>query len=217
MAPMEIIGGRAGGGGRVGAGAEVETMGRGCCNCTVTGLMRTGIGVSAFLISRGGSGSAFLISTENQLGLLQLDAGRRSLGLKTWQGDEVAVAFGGSITAGASGGAGAGAGAGTGSDGIGAVVPGGRSGGASDDSRFIMRTLPVWLRVFTGSASAINCSMFLIGSPGPGGRVSLPVAGRVGGRRMTPCTTGMVRVARALTDGAFNTGGGSGCGAGRGT
>jgi hypothetical protein len=59
--------------------------------------------------------------------------------------------------------------------------------------------------------------MFFIGSDDVEGIVSRPVAGRAGGRRITPWTTGMVRVLRALNDGAFSAGGGRGCDAGRGT
>ena len=53
--------------------------------------------------------------------------------------------------------------------------------------------LPVWRSVFTGSASAINCSMFLMAAPAAGG----PMTTRAGGRKTTPCVTGMVRVLRS--------------------
>jgi len=68
-------------------------------------------------------------------------------------------------------------------------------------NRFNMRTLPVWLSVRTGSASAINCSIFLMGSVVRGGafcpgtdRDTVVEAIRVGGRRTTPCMAGSVRV-----------------------
>lgn len=71
----------------------------------------------------------------------------------------------------------------------------------SGASRFSMRTLPVWLSVRTGSASAINCSIFFIGEEGRGGPLDaafgsapVDVASRVGGRRTTPCMAGNVRV-----------------------
>ncbi len=75
---------------------------------------------------------------------------------------------------------------------------GGFKGAVSGASRFSMRTLPVWLSVLTGSASAISCSIFFIGEAGRGsapepGLVE-PVEGRVGGRRITPCIAGRVRV-----------------------
>lgn len=61
----------------------------------------------------------------------------------------------------------------------------------SGASLFSKRTLPVWLRVRTGSASAINCSMFFIGAAGGAGG---PMTTRAGGRRTTPCVAGKVRV-----------------------
>ena len=67
----------------------------------------------------------------------------------------------------------------------------------SGESRFNIRRLPVSLSVRTGSASAINCSMFLSGSGGGAGTVGeicVVVLSLVGGRRMTPCMAGRVRV-----------------------
>ncbi len=83
-----------------------------------------------------------------------------------------------------------------------AATPGGRSAGASEVRRLSMRTLPVWLRVLTGSASFMSCSMFLSDSAGAAAVGSRPVVGRTGGRRTTPCMAGRVRVPRSTAAGA---------------
>jgi len=72
---------------------------------------------------------------------------------------------------------------------------------------FSMRRLPLWLRVRTGSASAINCSIFFkrregdgdgdgaeVSASGVAGGVAAGAASRTGGRRTTPCMAGKVRV-----------------------
>jgi hypothetical protein len=74
-------------------------------------------------------------------------------------------------------------------------------------SRFSRRMLPVCLSVWTGSASAINCSIFFMGEAGRAGGgpvgaafkgaifiVLVVLASRSGGRRTTPCMAGSVRV-----------------------
>jgi len=79
----------------------------------------------------------------------------------------------------------------------GGVAAGVWAGSGSGASRLSRRTLPVWLSVRTGSASAINCSIFFIGAAGSAGTVELaggPATTRVGGRRTTPCMAGRVRV-----------------------
>ncbi len=168
-------------------------------------------GVSGFLISMGAIGSAFFGST----------ASGASFAAKLGHGDGASTAFGGAMTAESDDTAGAGlAGVATGvattvSARMGGGVPGGRSAGASGDSRLSMRTLPVWLSVFTGSASVINCSMFLIGSGAGVGNVSFP-PDRVRGRKTTPCMTGRVRVPSARCEAAFSAAAASGSTAGRG-
>jgi hypothetical protein len=112
-----------------------------------------------------------------------------SAGTEAWggRGGETSAAGPGGGEA-AFGGAGSGLGAGfsgessTGNPVVSLVASG------SGTSRFNMRMLPVWLRVRTGSASAINCSMFLRGSGERwvGGSAPVAVASRAGGRRTTP-------------------------------
>lgn len=64
------------------------------------------------------------------------------------------------------------------------------SGARSGATLFNMRILPVSLKVRTGSASAMSCSMFLIGAAGGAGG---PMTTRAGGRSTTPCMAGNVR------------------------
>jgi len=75
------------------------------------------------------------------------------------------------------------------------------SGSGSGVSRFSMRTLPVWLSVRTGSASAINCSIFFRGEAGRAGEICIVFwsapegeASLVGGRSTTPWVAGSVRI-----------------------
>ena len=85
-----------------------------------------------------------------------------------------------------------------GSDAIGGLVKGPAAGPVcgSGKVRLSNRTLPVWLNVFTGSASAMSCSMFFRGACCVGVRV---VA--AGGRNTTPCRAGIVFVLRSMDDG----------------
>jgi hypothetical protein len=71
-------------------------------------------------------------------------------------------------------------------------VIGGLGAFGSGASRFNNRMLPVWLNVRTGSASAINCSMFFTGSCVLGGGLLAAGVSRAGGRSTTPCTAGIV-------------------------
>jgi hypothetical protein len=82
----------------------------------------------------------------------------------------------------------------------------------SGASRFSIRTLPVWLSVRTGSASAISCSIFLMGAAGWRGTAEgifiVRVACWTGARRTTPCMAGNVRVPVPLTTGVILAGAG---------
>jgi hypothetical protein len=107
---------------------------------------------------------------------------------------------------------------GLGSDLIGAGLAGISTGpfscAVSGASGFKIRTLPVCLSVCTGSASAINCSIFFRGDGGRAGAgsagfvpgfgsapVDVDVESRAGGRRTTPCIAGNVRVAVVVATG----------------
>ena len=77
------------------------------------------------------------------------------------------------------------------------------TGAESAADRLSRRTLPDWLSVRTGSASAISWSMFFNGAGGVAGTdlVALP-----GPRKMTPCMAGIVRVLRSTEGFAGVTG-----------
>jgi hypothetical protein len=94
------------------------------------------------------------------------------------------------------------AGAGLNNGGTDAVAGFGAVG--SGVSLFSKRTLPVWLSVRTGSASAMSCSIFLIGSAAAPG-FSIGATMLAGGRRTTPCVAGKVGIAAspASTLGSF--------------
>ena len=78
-----------------------------------------------------------------------------------------------------------------------------------------MRRLPVWLRVLTGSASAMSSSIFFRGAVArpvvaetgvEAGSVPVVEAARVGGRRTMACMAGSVRVPACPSSGFAGTG-----------
>jgi len=130
-------------------------------------------------------------------------------------GDEAGawIAGAGSAFFASKGGQGDSEGGATGSEGGGVTLDGLDSAfiGAGSEARcFNMRMLPVWRSVWTGSASAINCSIFFMGEEGRADPVGVALADALagvatpaGGRRTTPCMAGNVRVLLS-TDSVFN-------------
>jgi len=160
--------------------------------------VETGGGTGAWGTGGAGAGSAFFASRGREV-----DAGG-----KAGKGGGVHADAGELGEAGTTGSAGEEAALdGLGSDLIAVGLAGVSAGpficAVSGASGFKIRTLPVCRSVCTGSASAINCSIFFKGDVGRAdsagvafgfGSAPVDVASRAGGRRTTPCMAGNVRV-----------------------